>query len=602
MHRPGCVWSQVLFIEWADLAALDNLLELKKLFRRPSMDQTDSSVIQTIIYSPQTLQLVNIPDEAKCHVQPLLFSLYSNPTDSIVLEASSEQTFSEMIFAVWTQQWPRLRRSFRFSTGSFSDRGRGGEPFDIQIAPKSTYRTWSRNTTKLMPDLIGNEKFTVSQHSKDWIDHASTDLLSPDCNGFRRFLHAFGADVKNPRSAFLPLAHSFSLSLTATSELWSNVLRQTSGMFPDCYEAVRLKEAIISASRRDVDRAIQTANFLLTEREAGAFSSVSFDHAQLAPFLWRERKNQVVELLARLFRQQERPAATAFLAAIAEAVEPSDLFELSSDRPELALAFVRHRPALAFSTVTWCLPERIQWRIHETLAELRLQDIDWSKIMAAMFISATGVAVRDVVQRAGKHAIDGVFQWLDYPISSELLPSQIWKDALAGVAFDYLRECTELSPARFALCQWFIPTKQARSIFSATRNDIQNLAGTPINNLPQPLRTPVAFLLVTLGLRDKSLQATRLLFHGFPHVYEALATNDYTSESWSLIAPELPRSPIWKEWDRCKKLRRALRVRLTRQADWQRLLQDAKSFPHLLRDIALFEDESEESEEPEFLD
>jgi hypothetical protein len=101
--------------------------------------------------------------------------------------------------------------------------------------------------------------------------------------------------------------------------------------------------------------------------------------------------------------------------------------------------------------------------------------------------------------------------------------------------------------------------ESVRNILIASRSDIQLLASKRLEELPLPLRQYTAFLLVSLGLRCGGETGGNCLVRGFFPVYEALATNSYSWESWLVLSPELPYLGLWSEWDRCKKLRRAVR-------------------------------------------
>jgi hypothetical protein len=73
------------------------------------------------------------------------------------------------------------------------------------------------------------------------------------------------------------------------------------------------------------------------------------------------------------------------------------------------------------------------------------------------------------------------------------------------------------------------------------------------------LRLPTAFLLVTIGLRATGTEGLKPLKRGYFEVYDALAATNFPWESWLLLSPELPQPGWWKDWDRCERLRRAVR-------------------------------------------
>ena len=92
-----------------------------------------------------------------------------------------------------------------------------------------------------------------------------------------------------------------------------------------------------------------------------------------------------------------------------------------------------------------------------------------------------------------------------------------------------------------------------------TRKDVQRLASVQIEELPQPLRIPVAFVLASIGLRSESNLGLKLISVSFFSVYESLTSGAYSFNSWALLCPELPILGWWREWDRCEKFRRAVR-------------------------------------------
>jgi hypothetical protein len=568
MPRPGCVWSHVLLIELADLAQLGDLGELRQLFRRPFKGATQAWRSQ-LRFRPRRTIASPIPRLHEAGCLQILEALYAIPEAPGVLEALSADTYNDLIFAIWSQQWPRLRRSFRFSTGSFSDRGRGGTAFDLQVTPVGSRRAWHRGSDQTQPE---NRAFLSPEPKRiheDWLQFAADDLFFPDGGGFRSFLQTYGLDLSKPREAFKRLTTAYQLLILNSRDDWAKQLSSIGAIFPDPSEALRLKVSLVSPNdssnaRENLDRAWATASFLLSTRDARPYAKVVFDHAGLAPLLWRAKSEEVLSLLARLVRQQENPAATAFAGAVVNAVQPNELKFITRQSPELIPILFSQRPSLAFDVSTWQLQENAQWQITEVLDRLSLSREDWGNIMAAKFLSATGVAVREAVEKAGCYAIRGAMRWFDSSVSKDLLPSQLWREALAGPAAECLANPEELPPSSLALCAWFVPPEIVRQVLAADRADVQKLAQQPLDVLPCPLRLPTAFLLVTLGLRASGAEGVKPLVRGYYEVYDALAASTASTlmfpwESWLLLSLELPQPGMWRSWDRCERLRRGVR-------------------------------------------
>jgi hypothetical protein len=557
----------VLFIELADMAEIPDLGALRRLFRRPALAliQEYKVPIETRLESDplQTLADAKTADAGKT-----LAALYGAPRQPVVLTTKNRDEAEALVFAIWSQQWPRLRRGFRFSTASFADRGRGGPAFDLQVSPEANRRAWQRAGEYLMLGSAGAVDDLPKPDGQPGMRAALDDLRTPDVRGFRSFLRSYGADVNNPRAAFLRLASAFDRIVLRPPADWLVALESIGQTFADPSEAILLKEELISPRDRSEtqpadDRDLATISFLLTSHRAGPYSGLAINFSRLGHRLWAGRKKEVLGLLAQLVRQPEQPLSTAFAVEVANAVRPSEIRIISEETPELLTLFFTRRPTLAFHTEVWALPANTQWRIYEVLDRLNLDAKDWCEIIAAMVVTGTDVAVRTAVEKAGSYAMEGALRWLDSKVARERLPSQLWRDALAGPATAYLQLATASSPSALALCACLLEPGVAARVLSATRLDVQELARTPIESLPAPLRTPAAFLLVTLGLRADGADGVNLIARGFFPVHKALASDNYSSDSWRLLSPELPHLGFWREWDRCEKLRRAVRKRFS---------------------------------------
>ncbi len=205
MHRPGCVWSHVLLIDLTDLAGIENLADIKCFFRRPVKNKEKPYKIP-IPFSKQTERENSEKSFFKYNAEEFLTGLYANPETCFVKETSRSFEFEDLIFAIWSQQWPKLRRNFRFSTGSFADRSRLGAPFDLQLMPIGTLRILRREEKTSEPKI---ESQRVPVLDRPWFTIALDDLCEPNATGLRLFLSNYGADIEGLRNVFTRLVTIF---------------------------------------------------------------------------------------------------------------------------------------------------------------------------------------------------------------------------------------------------------------------------------------------------------------------------------------------------------------------------------------------------------
>jgi len=558
MPRPGSVWSHVLFIDFDNLARIADLGALRRVFRRPSASGSKS-------YSDPVRMKEDIAESSKLTgselpmAEGVLEFLYAKRNNPVVILSSDQNRTEDLVFALWSQQWSRLRRAFRFSTGSFADRGRGDSSFDLQVSPTENRRVWQREGEYT---LIDNKSDSSLAYAESWIRSAAEDLAFPNKNGLRTFFDKIGPDIRSPRSAFANLVKIHELIRSAGTAEWFEVLETVGAYFPEREDALILKETVCNPTGSiDLDgtRSLSIASFLLASDKAAPFESVSLNLTSLSQRLWMLRRWEVLDLLARLVRQPEKESAYIFARGIAEAVQPNDLESISNQWPELLPLIFGQNLQLALREELWCLPVETQRKVYEVLDGLHIEPAKWAEIISRMRPGSTVISARNLVRNADVFAMDSAFRWLQRDRAADWIPSEEWREALAQPAAETLMKNYSLPPVKVAFCAWLLAPQVVPQLLNASREDIQKLANESPDILPSWLRPYTSFLLVTLGLRSRDTYGVKCLVRGFFSVYDSLASGNYPSECWILLSPVLPSLSLWMEWDRCKKLRRAIR-------------------------------------------
>src|SRR6185503_17112057 len=239
MPRPGCVWSHVLLIDLADLARIPDLSVLPDLCVRPTISKGFSEYEKPLFTflpdvitnrAPKNLHL------AAC----VLEALYGQPNSSVVLFDEESKSWVPIVFALWSQQWPRLRRNFAFSTGSLGDRRLAGTAFDLQIAPLISERLWRRSGADTI--LLNSSSKSVTNLPSLWVADVVDDLMTGTNTSLRQFLFSFGSDIEKPRHAFASLVSAY--KQLRNNKDWADKLLFIAKQFPDQSDALRLKESL----------------------------------------------------------------------------------------------------------------------------------------------------------------------------------------------------------------------------------------------------------------------------------------------------------------------------------------------------------------------
>lgn len=274
MPRPGCVWTHSILIDFPTLATINNLESLYQLFTRPlEYENFDNYGIPLFSHETEFGANIIFNDE----IRSLLKGLYELPSSPIIVISSSSRSYEDLIAAIWSQQWPKLRRNFTFCTGAIAPRKLGENLFDIQIVHNSSLaEVNSRNKEAVIITNAENEKLN-SITSEGWINIVRDDLNSKEKTKLRKFLYEFGGEFDNGREVFCKLVKAYMvLEDTKYNDLYS-VYEKIAKIFPKAKEARALKKALIEQKDRATEWLGQKwsinsiADFILSSKSLNAF-------------------------------------------------------------------------------------------------------------------------------------------------------------------------------------------------------------------------------------------------------------------------------------------------------------------------------------------
>lgn len=192
LERPGCVWTQTIIIDYSDLAQIMNLSLLLDLFEKPSRNSLNNFSRSIIFDNTKTCIKNNL--NVKEELVAILSSIYKHPTENVILPKVSHADM--IIMMIWSQQWPKLRRSFSFrtlvpvSSNSYS--------FDIGF----------NNLNKF--------HFLDSSELSKWVISATEDLYEQNTD-LKKFLWFYGPYCSKPKESY-PLLVNLHNSLNNDNE------------------------------------------------------------------------------------------------------------------------------------------------------------------------------------------------------------------------------------------------------------------------------------------------------------------------------------------------------------------------------------------------
>ena len=332
MSRPGCVWTHALLFEPSLLEQVGNLSALRRLLARPSITG-DRGHYRRALPLPVSISdgAGGLPVATTSLVLALLSSLYgiANGTVNGTVGVDEPGDLDDPLFAIWSQQWSRLRRNFRFQTAATREpRSSGSARFDVTV---------------MLRGSVARSAAAIEAEAP-WLSAAASDALEQMGSDLRRFLWRYGADVRRQRGSFRPLVEVKLLHDAPEPDAASRVFRIVTGSFAEPEDAGRLKQDLVNGDLIPGAQ-LEVLWYILAQGGDSVFPLPTEAGVGRLALLWPERSGDLLHLAERT-ADAEDPLARSVFAAITGAVPTEEFWSLTGPYPRVRERMVEARPNL----------------------------------------------------------------------------------------------------------------------------------------------------------------------------------------------------------------------------------------------------------------
>lgn len=559
MKRPGCVWTHSLLIELSDLLEIKNAEVLLNLFQRPK--QHHSQVDQYLQSIPFAVHSDNYQGKSNRYFHRISCELYSNDKNGLVLLADSSSQYEEAILEIWNWQWPRMKRTFKFSTGSLSLRSYSNETFDLQILPYRRKKSLSISDEDTVR-IVDLDKVNCVA---GWLDDYKTVNLS----ALQDFMIKYGSDVKANGENFVSLLKSYVLFNKNPSIKLKEIESFFEGNFRAPDEAKALKEHLVETGFNDNSKDKFGILQLIISNES--FSEIDWNFSEMIisaldnKIISRSQTALLVKIL--LKRKLHRD-----LISTIKNLSPSIWIESNID-PKFYLKILKASPKLESSHSHWKLGKEFGQNWFEALKNN--SKTNWANVASAMLKANSGDFVYELQQEFGSDLVSSITKWLSSSGDKKLSVS--WKKIVRENQEAFFRAaCNESKITKPLLATvleilspiekfWRkIPTDSIKNFLTKIEKSKIETESTGIytffttacyeNNLQEPESiNALIFQNLHNRLKDNILDFDSwesFKWRMGKDVYE-LIDQDFMSKLWH----DRNRIP---DWDRCEFLRRSL--------------------------------------------
>lgn len=585
MERPGCVWSHALIVQNRDIGKVPNLENLIALFRRPLYG--DTNYLDCYLRpAPSSLFVAGdtVPEFSISDAEAILAALYGNEERPVVIPSHDSRSFEALVLLVWSQQWPALRVTFRFCTGSLSSRTFAGHTFDLQVVPQKSLGELRRNPTSYVFQSIPS----VGEQSQvaPWVRAGAIDLRG-EGHSFRSFAWRYADPCGGQRSLYAKLGELFlhmeELGPRLSESALPEIARLVAEVFPDAKCGKALKQELFGSVNESGLKGYGIDEKARLEQVARMSDWRSFDAADLAlrergRKFWKNKPGENKSFLLELLDTPTNPLGDEIIAGCVDAIAPSEVCEIVNERNGLLLALISRNPRLVLSSEFWGCPIPVQsyYSVLDFLATNRESALSPTEWLPFLLDRGGDELASSVVERFAtdvmKTLLDGALKGAG-PGSRRIGLS--WRAALAHYQSELCsfleREEYSSSSRVMTFLAGLLDPHLARVLGHGLGPWVKLAKEAPDVVVAFPNGEAASFLL-SLGFQFSDPAAVILAVTCFEHVHAAArsdARDPLSYRAWKALEPDVPILPYTWNWDNCERLRRALVERFIHR-NWPR--------------------------------
>lgn len=549
MSRPGCVWTHAVLIPFSEMARFSDMSVLLSVLSRP----TTSRLAE---YEKQ-LTLVHADTPTRPEVEVLfgeavevIRSQYA-PKANGNLRMLATRKLEDLVMALWSQQWPRLRRSFSFNCAEVRRESRSTQfRFDLQVV-EDVVRSVARS------DAIGPVE--------DWEEAAAVDLLRRNPAQFRRFIWRYGSDVRRGRERYRFLAQLFVDTRIDRLEggLLVRLLDEIANDFPDPREAALLKEDLVSCGSSEFTLLpstdpLDTLAYLSRHAAIHSLPQPPAAAVALIGTYWPARAGQVLAVAEEAVSQNAE-SADALVDLVLSLIDSNTFFAVTNGHPYIRRLLAQRNPRLLDSKQLGEVPVP---ELFELVTAVSQADPSLVRTILRRLLALDDVAVSDwVMGHFPETTVEVVVEAMarEFAGARRVLP-RAWREVVrqrSGAVLPQAVLGRAKSTSALAACAVLLNLSVDAGLRAST-SLWADVVRSAIDDVTGVARQRTLAYFISLALAGPTRGCEALFELAFQAVHDDIARSALPEDAFSALAPYLPDLHWWQQWDTCLRLRRGV--------------------------------------------
>lgn len=536
MPRPGCVWTHALLIELSMLEEAADLAVFATLASRPHDTADWNSYRDRLTLDPSLIEgsdMAGNLDEGI--VRNLLAALYTAPVRAVGVPAPGRA--DRAVFAVWSQQWPRLRRNLHFQTAAKRE-GQSSAATRLDI--------------ELQLDI--SERPVREAFGSDWMEAAVADLGTGASGALRCFLWHYGQDVKRQRGSFRPLVEVKLLHDGTREDAGPILLDLVARSFSDREDARLLKQDVVDGVLVPGAQ-LEVLRFVLARGGEAVFPPPTAAGVARLALLWPESALQLLRLAESTADAgaDDRIGRSVF-ETVTAAMPADDFWTYAASYPRVRLRLLATRPELLLSE-----------------GVLKLDDVTLASLLEFVPVGSTLMTgfVALLLSREDANLVEAAMARFGRSVAFQVVESvnrdpagtaRAWVQGLVRDPAVLLDVAVMGRITRTSLLYEFAEALGwlSRAVVAAGTEPWIAALVDASNDLSEEKRDVLRAFLVALALASEGDGARRVLEKFFDAVHDQILRSRLPPRARDILSPLLPALGWGRGWDFGLRLRLAV--------------------------------------------
>jgi len=555
MTRPGCVWTHSLLIHLEDLAfCADNINYLLSLFIRPNKEDPRNSYaepLETIVNQTEYKRF----DDKK--LQYLIWIMLGQEPPNCVISKNSEEYIKELLF-VWFTCYNELHRDFSFITSTSSIKSGNDNVINLQFCSSNARNNMVNlsNSISLMKNIDEVQKFPP------WVINTRDLLVHQKWEEFLKFKNLLYSQENN------------NLSLTMFIKLYSCFYIGNKSI--DIYSSLELIDKVFQNEKSNVGNKFLNLYFDGKFEDWGKYHSYSNLVIASLKFTWICLPLATLEELIRksfetdainskkivhyLVNLESPQIQEKYLTVYATILSPSNLEIFTEMDYSVCNVLVTINPNLAKCPAIWEQSAGFQQGIFDSLKNRESTDCLEKDIIRVILNTSRFDFASDI------YAIwkeESVLEFLECLLGIQHLNHHDTMKMLefcrrhSSMASKMLSERFREFSSEQMLILFKIIDPYSDKISINVLVCVFSLL--KIKSLSEEQKNEVADMYLPFILRDNYHFSDEIVAFSVLNIHERLSKLSFPESKWRKLQRLLPEASYFNQWDRCKRLRKAIK-------------------------------------------